>query len=109
MVFLMRSSMVSCGFLLIKLGLKKRSDFEKLKHIPLGAIPGGSGNAIVKNVGDKAREVNTVEGSCYMVSKGQKLPIDLCRLETAKGETIYSFLSVNWAVVADIDLESEKY
>lgn len=43
-----------------------------------------------------------------MIAKGQKIPIDLCRIETAKGLVIYSFLSVNWAVVADIDLESEK-
>jgi sphingosine kinase len=79
-----------------------------LKHIPLGAVPGGSGNAIVKNLADRAKEVNTIEGASYMIAKGQKIPIDLCRIETAKGDTIYSFLSVNWAVVADIDLESER-
>lgn len=35
------------------------------------------------------------------------VPMDLVRVTTPK-ETIYSFLSVGWGLIADIDIESER-
>ena len=36
------------------------------------------------------------------------MPMDLVAVDTRK-ERIYSFLSVTWAIIADVDIESEKY
>jgi sphingosine kinase len=86
----------------------RREDRDKLLHIPVGALPGGSGNAITKNIADRASLPVTLQGACFVICKGIKVPIDLTRLEREGGHDIYSFLSINWAVVSDIDLKSES-
>ena len=36
------------------------------------------------------------------------MPMDLVAVDTIN-ERIYSFLSVTWAIIADVDIESERY
>jgi len=45
----------------------------------------------------------------YILGKGQKRAIDLIRFELDQNKVVYSFLSFTWAIMADIDLESEMY
>ena len=35
--------------------------------------------------------------------------MDLVALETSSGKRVYSFLSVAWGLISDVDIESEKY
>jgi|LauGreDrversion4_2_1035121.scaffolds.fasta_scaffold61571_4 sphingosine kinase len=46
----------------------------------------------------------------YFCIKGQTLDIDLVEFETISSDTkIYSFLSLAFGFIADVDLESEVY
>jgi Sphingosine kinase and enzymes related to eukaryotic diacylglycerol kinase len=85
-----------------------RPDWQEACKIPLGAIPGGSGNAIVKNMCDKAGEECSLESAAYLIAKGRTVPIDLAAIEQSDGHKLFSFLSFNWAVISDLDIESEK-
>ena len=51
---------------------------------------------------------NMVLHSTYLVAKHKVIPMDLVAVDTIK-ERVYSFLSVTWAIMADVDIESEKY
>ena len=35
--------------------------------------------------------------------------MDLVAIDTSSGQRLYSFLSVTWGLLADVDIESEKY
>ncbi len=43
-----------------------------------------------------------------MLAKSQILPMDLVAVDTVTGR-LYSFLSVTWGLIADVDIESERY
>jgi len=89
-------------------GLCLRSDWEEVKHIPLGPLPGGSGNAIVKNLLWRAGEETSLTNACYLIAKGKTTHSDLTVYEMPDKPRVYSFLSFVWAAMAKIDIESEK-
>jgi len=35
--------------------------------------------------------------------------MDLVAVDTCTGKRLYSFLSVAWGIIADVDIESEKF
>lgn len=37
------------------------------------------------------------------------IPFDLAVVDLCDGQRVFSFLSIAWGVVADVDYESEKY
>ena len=43
----------------------------------MGALPGGSGNAIVKNVCERSGEDTCIESACYIIAKGRTIQTDL--------------------------------
>ena len=45
--------------------------------------------------------------SAINVAKARIVPMDLVRVETMNG-ALYSFLSIGWGIMADIDIESER-
>ena len=47
--------------------------------------------------------------SVFTVLTGQKWPLDIVKAQTSKAETNYSFLAIVYGIVADVDIESEKY
>lgn len=91
-------------------GLLQRPDWEKaLKELPLGIIPCGSGNGLAKSIAYSRQEPynsNPMLISALAVVKSKQTPMDLVRVET-KNHILYSFLSVGWGLLADIDIESE--
>ncbi|XP_064625235.1 sphingosine kinase 2-like [Lineus longissimus] len=92
-------------------GLMMRNDWEEAVKIPIGAIPGGSGNALCCAINHAAGEPfleNWALHSAYILIKHQIVPMDLVAIDTAK-RRIYSFLSISWGIMADVDIESEKY
>ncbi|XP_077491253.1 sphingosine kinase 2-like isoform X3 [Amblyomma americanum] len=91
-------------------GLMERPDWELAVKIPIGIIPGGSGNGLARTISHAAGEpyVNDpILASTLGIAKGRVAPLDLMKVETPAGP-LYSFLTVGWGIMADIDIESEK-
>lgn len=84
-----------------------REDHEKVKDVPIAFIPGGSGNAMGKNVAVMSREENDLENMVYILAKGEKREIDVIKFEIEGEGAVYGLLSLEWAIIADIDIESE--
>ena len=82
-----------------------------LNNIILGCIPGGSANALCKVISHYNNDNNDLENFIYYILKGNSKYIDIQEYEllTEKNvsKKVYSFLSLTWGIIADIDLESE--
>lgn len=92
-------------------GLFERTDWQTaIKELPVGIIPCGSGNGLAKTIAyalDEPFDQNPVLISTLNVIKAQNVPMDLVRVET-KSQIMFSFLSVGWGLLSDIDIESER-
>ncbi|XP_062611044.1 sphingosine kinase 2-like isoform X2 [Saccostrea cucullata] len=91
-------------------GLMSRGDWEVAINFPVGCLPGGSGNALSLNINYLAGEpvdLNPILHSTFVLIKHRVIPMDLVLVQTP-GKQMYSFLSVTWGLVADIDYESER-
>ncbi|KAL7643561.1 UNVERIFIED_CONTAM: hypothetical protein RMT77_005543 [Armadillidium vulgare] len=92
-------------------GLNQRSDREEALSIPIGVIPGGSGNAFANSIGRLNNEPylsNPVLVSTLNVVNPVASPLDLIHIQTFKGNDLISFLSIGLGILADIDIDSEK-
>ncbi|CDQ77073.1 unnamed protein product [Oncorhynchus mykiss] len=95
-------------------GLLEREDWEEAIQTPLGILPGGSGNALAASVHHYTKSP-PVWGkelllSCgFLLCKGLVTQLDLVSVHLASSQRIFSFLSLAWGFVADVDIESEKY
>ncbi|XP_025116164.1 LOW QUALITY PROTEIN: sphingosine kinase 1-like [Pomacea canaliculata] len=92
-------------------GLMKRVDWSSAIKTPVGCVPGGSGNALACSINYSAGEPVDVDAalhSTFILVKHRVLPMDLVLIQTPTHQ-YFSFLSVTWGIVADIDFESEKY
>ncbi|XP_007574075.1 sphingosine kinase 1 [Poecilia formosa] len=95
-------------------GLLERPDWEEAVRTPLGILPGGSGNALAASV-HYYSGVSQVRGeellvSCgFLLCRGLVSHMDLVSLHLSSGQRLFSFLSLAWGFVADVDVESEKY
>ncbi|XP_038123116.1 sphingosine kinase 1-like [Cyprinodon tularosa] len=95
-------------------GLLERADWEEAIRTPLGILPGGSGNALAASVHyySGVSQVTSEEllVSCgFLLCKGQVSHMDLVSLHLSSNQRLFSFLSLAWGFVADVDVESEKY
>ncbi|KDO28210.1 hypothetical protein SPRG_06259 [Saprolegnia parasitica CBS 223.65] len=90
-------------------GLMRRLDWHDAIRFPFGLIPGGSGNGLTQSLTKLLGEAFEPENCAYLIVKGAPQPIDMMTARNAEQETFYSFLSLAWAFVADVDLESETY
>ncbi|XP_073800142.1 sphingosine kinase 1 [Danio rerio] len=95
-------------------GLMERPDWEKAIQTPLGILPGGSGNALAASVHHYTR-ASPVWGedlltSCgFLLCKGLVSGLDLISVQLSSGARLFSFLSLAWGFVADVDIESETF
>ncbi|KAF9999685.1 sphinganine kinase lcb4 [Entomortierella chlamydospora] len=86
-------------------GLMERPDAVIAHKLPLGAIPGGSGNALSFSLlgEDNGSHVgNAVLG----IIKGRAMPVDLCSV-TQGNNRFFSFVLQSFGLIADVDLGSE--
>jgi sphingosine kinase len=106
-------------------GLMDREDWREAIKIPIGQLPGGSANALSVIICYLAKEAYLgLSSEAYAMhmgfisSKYKIAPMDLVAIDTTPekekrglvvNNRVYSFLSVEWAILADIDFESEKY
>ncbi|KAG9149691.1 hypothetical protein Leryth_012414 [Lithospermum erythrorhizon] len=89
-------------------GLLEREDWATAIRTPLGLVPAGTGNGMVKSLLDSVGEPCSASYATLAIIQGHKTSLDVATLR--QGETIYfSVLMLAWGLVADIDIESEKY
>ena len=81
-------------------GLLTRNDKKK---IPIGLIPGGSGNSLMHTIGclDPCK-------AAHIVISGNPKPIDVAKIEIGD-QIIYSINIIGWGLVTDIGITAEKY
>ncbi|CAJ1075978.1 sphingosine kinase 1-like [Xyrichtys novacula] len=95
-------------------GLMEREDWQEAIQTPLGILPGGSGNALAASVHHYSQSPPAWNEelllSCgFMLCKGLVGSMDLVSVHLASRQRLFSFLSLAWGFVADVDIESEKY
>ncbi|KTF82090.1 hypothetical protein cypCar_00031896 [Cyprinus carpio] len=95
-------------------GLMEREDWEEAIQTPLGVLPGGSGNALAASIhhfsGLQAVSSEELLISCgFILCKGLVSQLDLTSVCLASSQRLFSFLSLAWGFVSDVDIESEKY
>lgn len=90
-----------------------RDDWQQAISIPVGAIPTGSGNGLAYTLINTSRlsvgnQTEAVKLCCEHIIKAEKRSCDLVRIRYGSDNiTIWSFLSVGWGLLADIDIDSE--
>ncbi|XP_042483538.1 sphingosine kinase 2-like isoform X2 [Macadamia integrifolia] len=76
--------------------------------MPLGMIPAGTGNGMIKSVLDSVGDPCSVTNAVLTVIRGHRVSLDVATI--LQGETkFFSVLMLAWGLVADIDIESEQY
>ncbi|XP_058510428.1 sphingosine kinase 1 [Solea solea] len=95
-------------------GLMEREDWQEAIQTPLGILPGGSGNALAASVHHYSQSPPAWNEelllSCgFMLCKGLVGSLDLVSIHLSSQQRLFSFLSLAWGFVADVDIESEKY
>ncbi|KAM4703990.1 sphingosine kinase 2 [Rhinophrynus dorsalis] len=95
-------------------GLMERPDWEDAIKMPLGILPCGSGNALAGainyNAGfEQAMGSELLLNCILLLCHGTVTPMDLVSVTTCSGTRSFSFLSVAWGFISDVDIESEKY
>lgn len=90
-------------------GLMQRKDYETAIKIAVGVIPGGSGNGLAHSINHYIGEntTNPILASTLNIVRGKVVPMDLVKVQM-RNDTVYSFLSIGWGLLADIDIESER-
>jgi len=79
--------------------------------IGVAPLPGGSGNAIARNIAYKSKESVDTFGATFNIIKGNKRNIDLLELNIKNSNNekfrVLSCLSLCCSYLADVDLNSE--
>lgn len=95
-------------------GLWGRGDWSDLCDIPIGIVPGGSGNALNCSLLRQLRQ--PLDGTHHLgaswsghnvaqgASEDKTVPLDLMEVELADGKKCISFFGVTIGLVADVDI-----
>ncbi len=89
-------------------GLMSRRDRETAIKIPLGIIPGGTGNGLGKTLLSQSGESYDPLNAAFLIVKDRQQTFDLAAVQQNNLE-YYSFLSLAWGLISDVDIESEKF
>ncbi|XP_069463137.1 sphingosine kinase 2 [Ambystoma mexicanum] len=95
-------------------GLMERLDWEQAIKMPVGILPCGSGNALAGALNfnggfEQAMGSELLLNCTLLLCRSIITPMDLVSVTTCSGARSFSFLSVAWGFVSDVDIESEKY
>ncbi|XP_036600735.1 sphingosine kinase 2 [Trichosurus vulpecula] len=95
-------------------GLLDRPDWEEAVKIPVGVLPCGSGNALAGAVNqhggfEPAMGLDLLLNCSLLMCRGGGSPLDLLSVTLASGARCFSFLSVAWGFVSDVDIQSERF
>lgn len=92
--------------------IMSRPDWQQAMKIPIGIIPAGSGNGLaytlIKQSGKDIRnQKEAIQLCCQQATQNETRSSDLVKLRYGNDVTIWSFLSIGWGLVANIDIDSE--
>ncbi|XP_010616751.1 sphingosine kinase 1 isoform X1 [Fukomys damarensis] len=95
-------------------GLMDRPDWETAIQKPLCSLPGGSGNALAASLNhyagyEQVTNEDLLTNCTRLLCRRLLSPMNLLSLHAASGIRLFSVLSLAWGLVADVDVESEKY
>jgi sphingosine kinase len=91
-------------------GFMSRKDWAQLRtRVDFGTIGGGSGNGLCKSLLSVSDEKYSPLNAAFLVVKGQTRPLDLFSCAQPGQPLAFGFLSLSWAIISDIDLESERW
>ncbi|XP_037641029.1 sphingosine kinase 2 [Sebastes umbrosus] len=105
-------------------GLMERPDWEQAIKTPVGILPCGSGNALAGSINhhagyDMCLREPLLLNCCFLLCRGGVRPMDVISVTTSPSPSnnsrpaaprrLFSFLSVAWGFVSDVDIESERY
>ncbi len=88
-------------------GLMSRPDHKMAIKLPLGIIPGGTGNGLCKTLLEQSQESYNPLNAAFLIIKGKQQSFDLATVKQNNAE-YHSFLSLSWGLISDADIESEK-
>ena len=88
-------------------GLMSRPDNDAAINLPIGVIPGGTGNGLCRSLLESAGESYDPVNAAFVIAKGRQQSFDLA-LVRQTNRRYYSFLSLAWGLISDVDIESEK-
>lgn len=103
-------------------GIFDRPDWKQVfQSVPLGVVPGGSGNGLSRSLIHAQNEPFDGKGavsSVMNVARGKIIPLDLFHMDTSGTDVVdgpvnelphrIGFLHISWGIIADVDIESEK-
>ena len=88
---------------------------QKPPNIPIGILPGGTGNAVSAALLSASKELDVIapapalmRQAAFNIARRRRRNIDAVLVSTGR-ERLLSALSVCYGLIADIDIESEKY
>ena len=55
------------------------------------------------------REEYSLVNAAFQIIQGGVIPMDIATVETVNKQTLYMTLLGSWGMIADIDIESEKF
>lgn len=92
-------------------GLMNHQNWQKAILKPIGIIPAGTGNGLAKTLLEISGEPDDPLSAAFLIAKGiaqeKYRPLDIAKT-IQNGQTYYSFLSLGWGIISDVDIESEK-
>lgn len=92
-------------------GLLARPDWRAAIQFSVGALPGGSGNALVSTLasaqGDLAEEDGGLMSAAVSVARGNLAAMDLFLVRGPGPDIRVGFLSLGWGLLTDVDIDSE--
>lgn len=97
--------------------LINRYDWQKYHHIPLGIIPGGTSNGLSKSILELAGQDYDLINATLLIIRGKYQPLDIVKIQqycndnrkhkNHNHQISYSFLSISWGLISDVDIESD--
>ncbi|CAA0396024.1 unnamed protein product [Arabidopsis thaliana] len=89
-------------------GLLERADWRNALKLPIGMVPAGTGNGMIKSLLDTVGLRCCANSATISIIRGHKRSVDVATI--AQGNTkFFSVLMLAWGLIADIDIESEKF
>ncbi|KAG0005318.1 Sphingosine kinase 1, partial [Modicella reniformis] len=90
-------------------GLLSRPDWDRARRLSIGIIPAGSGNAIATSIGKQKLSAKSPIVATLAVIRGGTSKLDIFSLSQLDRPRVYSMLLFSWGMMADADIESDKY
>ncbi|XP_037013708.2 sphingosine kinase 1 isoform X2 [Artibeus jamaicensis] len=95
-------------------GLMERPDWETAILKPLCSLPAGSGNALAASLNhyagyEQVTNEDLLNNCTLLLCQRQLAPMNLLSLQLFSGLRVFSVLSLAWGLIADVDIESEKF